>query len=510
MTVSKTSRIDRFLNAIEAAGNRLPDPVSLFLIFIGITLVLSALVSLAGLSVIHPVSGDIVVVNNLLTGDYLQRLLVNMPATFAGFPPLGTVLVAMLGIGVAEKSGWISALLRQFVAGLHSRALAPAMVFAGIMSSLAADAGYVVLIPLGALVFANAGRHPIAGLCATFAGVSAGFSANLVLTSLDPLLAGITQSAAQILDTGYQVNAAANYFLMIGMVPVLTLAGAWVTERIIEPRLGDWSDAPANSGESGLSAIEQKALKRANWTAVAALLLIALMVIPETGVLRGTEGQLNPFYQSLVSLMLLVFFVPGLVYGATVGSIKSDRDAVSMTADSMSDMGLYIVLAFVAAHFIALFSWSNLGIIMAISGAQFLGGINFGGPLLILVFILLVGLINLFVGSASAKWALLGPVFVPMLMLLGYSPELSQAAYRVGDSFSNIITPLMPYFPLILVYGRKYQPNFGVGNLIALMLPYSVALGIASTLLLVIWMLIGMPLGPDAGLHYSLAPQGTP
>ncbi len=509
MTQSKPGAVDRFLNAIETAGNKLPDPVSLFLIFIAITLLLSLVLSLLGLAVTHPVSSETVSVNNLLTAQYIQRLLVEMPQTFAGFPPLGTVLVAMLGIGVAEKSGWISALLRQFVAGLHSRALAPAMVFAGIMSSLAADAGYVVLIPLGALVFANAGRHPIAGLCATFAGVSAGFSANLVLTSLDPLLAGITQSAANILDSGYQVNAAANYFLMIGMVPVLTMAGALVTERVIEPRLGSWA-SDQREADSGLSDVERKALRIANWTALGALVLIALMAVPENGILRGVDGDLNPFYGSLVSLMLLVFLVPGIAYGVVAGSIKSDRDAVGMTADSMSDMGLYIVLAFVAAHFIALFSWSNLGIIMAISGAQFLGGINLGGPLLILIFILLVGLINLFVGSASAKWALLGPVFVPMLMLLGYSPELSQAAYRVGDSFSNIITPLMPYFPLILVYGRKYMPEFGVGNLIALMLPYSIALGIASTTLLVIWMLIGMPLGPEAGLYFEMPASAVP
>lgn len=495
----------RWIDAIERAGNRLPDPVTLFLWLIAFTLILSAILAWAGVGAAHPASGDQILVRNLFSAEILRRFLVEMPQTFAGFPPLGTVLTAMLGIGVAEKSGLISAALRQSVSRLPRSALSVAVVFVGILSSLAADAGYVVLIPLGALVFYNAGRHPLAGLAATFAGVSAGYSANLVLTSLDPLLAGFTQSSAQLLDPAYQVGPAANYYLMVALVPVISIAGALVTDRFIEPRLGPWTGTKVVDGRPpDLSVDEKRGLWWAGATVLLFAMLIAALVIPEQGVLRDDQGTISPFLNSLVALMLLVFLIPGLVFGVVTGGIRSDREAVQMTADSMSDMGLYIVLAFVAAHFLAFFSWSNLGIVTAIGGAGFLQSLNFSGVPLIVSFILVAALINIFIGSASAKWALLAPVFVPMLMLMGYSPELTQAAYRIGDSFTNVLTPLLPYFPLILIFGRRYVPDFGVGNLIALMVPYSIFIGLVSISTLVIWMLLGLPLGPGAPLTASL------
>lgn len=495
--------INRCLGAVERWGNKLPDPVSLFLMLIGFTMVLSAIISLAGWGVIHPGSGAQIEAVNLLSGETIRRILTEMSTIFAGFPPLGLVLTVMLGIGVAEKSGLVACALRRLLANVPKSLLSAAVVFAGIMSSLAADAGYVVLIPLGALLFANAGRHPLAGLAATFAGVSAGFSSNLVLTSLDPLLAGFTQSAAQLLDSGYEVNAAANYYLMIALVPLLTAGGAFLTDYFVEPRLPAYGENEA-SAKQGIDAVEKRGLRLAGLSVLILVAIVAVMVVPENGILRDEEGGMSTFYRSLIALMFFLFLIPGLVFGVSTGTIRSDKDAVAMTGESMSDMGMYIVLAFVAAHFIALFSWSNLGIMLAISGANLMELLGFTGIPLILVFILIVASINLFVGSASAKWAVLGPVFVPMLMLLGYSPEMAQAAYRIGDSTTNILTPLLPYFPLILVFCRRYQQNYGIGNLVALMLPYSVVFGLLMSLVLVIWMALGLPLGPGSEIGFTL------
>jgi aminobenzoyl-glutamate transport protein len=415
----------------------------------------------------------------------------------------------MIGIGVADKTGLIAAALKAFVTSVPSSLLTASLIFAGLMSSLAVDAGYVVVIPLGAVLFHGVGRHPLAGLAAAFAGVSGGFSSNLLLTSLDPLLASFTEPAAHLIDPAYFVPVTANYYLMIALVPVYILVGTFVTDRILEPRLGKYSpgegiDLSDDTSSEPLSAAERKGLR---WAGIALLITVALsslLVIPEGAPLRGPAGELDPFYRSIVALMLFFFFIPGLVYGLVTKQIKNDKEVVKMTADTMSDMGLYIVLAFVAAHFIALFAWSNLGSIVAISGAAGLQAIGFTGLPLIVAFVLVSSMVNIFVGSASAKWAIMAPIFVPMLMLTGYSPELVQAAYRIGDSFTNILTPLLPYFPLVIIFAQKYVRDIGIGTLISVMLPYSIGFGIFSTLLLVVWILAGLPLGPDAPMYYDI------
>ncbi|MEO0558809.1 MAG: AbgT family transporter [Bacteroidota bacterium] len=505
----KRSLFDRFLDGVERAGNRLPDPVTLFLIFIGMVMVASAIAAALGASAVHPGTGERIQALNLFSGDLIQRLLVELPETFAAFPPLGLVLAVMLGIGVADKTGLIAAALKAFMSSIPNTLLTAALIFAGIMSSLAVDAGYVVVIPLGAVLFAGAGRHPLAGLAAAFAGVSAGFSSNLLLTGLDPLLAGFTTPAAQLIDASYEVAATANYYLMIALVPVFIIVGTWITERLVEPRLGEWSPSDGEDETSASSAdtealtdTERRGLRWAGIVLLVTLVGIALLVVPSGAPLRGPEGELAPFYSSIVALMLIAFLLPGLAYGIVTGSIKRDRDAVKMTADAMSDLGLYIVLAFVAAHFIALFNWSNLGTIVAISGAKGLEAIGFTGIPLLVAFVLVSATVNLLVGSASAKWAILAPIFVPMLMLLGFSPELTQGAYRLGDAFTNIITPLMPYFPLVIVFGQKYQKDLGIGTLIGAMLPYSIGFGLVSIALLIAWVLFGLPLGPGAPLEY--------
>jgi aminobenzoyl-glutamate transport protein len=510
-TRQTSSFTDRALIRVERVGNALPDPVTLFVIFIGMVMVASAIAAATGVSVTHPGTGEQITADNLFSGDNIQRLLVEMPRTFALFPPLGLVLVVMLGIGVADKTGLISAALSAFVKSVPRQLLTAAIVFAGIMSSLAVDAGYVVVIPLGAVLFYGVGRHPLAGLAAAFAGVSAGFSANLSLTSLDPLLAGFTTPAAQMIDPAYIVDVPANYYIMIALVPVFVIIGWAVTEYIVEPYLGKFKpddDVVIDQGEE-LSKTESKGLKIAGLVMLLMLVGTALLVVPENAPLRGPDGELAPFYSSIVALMFIVFLVPGIAYGIVTGSIKSDRDVAKMTAESMADLGIYIVLAFVAAHFVAMFTWSNLGPIVAVSGADLLQAIGFTGIPLIVGFVFVSGLINIFVGSASAKWAIMAPVFVPMLMVLGYSPETTQAAYRIGDAFTNVLTPLLPYFPLVIVFAQKYDKKAGIGSIISVMLPYSIAFGIISTTVLVIWILFGWPLGPDAPLHYVM-PQGAP
>lgn len=507
------------LDRVERVGNRLPDPLSLFAILILLTVLVSAVAAGAGVRAVHPGTQAEISAVNLLEASQIRRIFTEMPQTFAAFPPLGMVLVIMLGIGVAERSGLIAAALKGFVQAMPRGLLSATVVFAGMMSSLAVDAGYVVLIPLGAVVFHSVGRHPIVGLAAAFAGVSGGFSANLLVTSLDPLLAGFTEPAARFVDPAYEVLPTANYWLMVALVPTFTLLGAYVTDRILEPRMGPWDPSQASAdfvdtdgdrAGSELTPTERWGLRRAGLSVLLLAGAVAAMVVPQGAPLRAPDSadlellvqRIAPFLQSMVAIMTIAFFVPGLVYGMTTGSVRSDRDVARMTAESMSSMGVYIVLAFAAAHLVAFFGWSNLGLITAIGGASFLQSIGFTGIPLLVGFVVVSATINLFIGSASAKWAIMAPVFVPMFMFMGYSPELTQAAYRIGDSVTNILTPLLPYFPLVIVFAQRYQRNMGIGTLVAAMLPYSVAFGIGGVLLLILWMLLGLPLGPGSPMEY--------
>jgi aminobenzoyl-glutamate transport protein len=494
----------RALNSVERAGNKLPQPVTLFLILIGIVLVASWLAAAMAVSATHPGTQQEITAINLLSGEQLQRIFTSMTRVFTDFPPLGMVLVVMLGIGVAERTGLIAVGLRAFVSWMPPWLMTIAIVTAGQLSSIAADAGYVVLIPLGAAIFRGMGRHPLAGLAAAFAGVSGGFGANIIITALDPLLAGFTESAARILDPQYVVDPTANWWIMAALVPVTSVAGWFVTERIVEPRLGRYvPEGEVVEEKSEVTSVEKKGLAAAMLSAFAFLAFIGYMAIPGDGILRGEDGGIRPLLDSIVPLMMIVFFIPGVVYGLVTGTIRSDKDAAKMTSDSMASMGGYIVLAFVAAQFVAFFNWSNLGIITAIAGANGLRAIHFEGIPLIIAFIFVASIINLVIGSASAKWAVMAPIFVPMLMLMGYSPELTQAAYRIGDSYTNILTPLLPYFPLIITFAQKYVKSTGIGTIIALMLPYSIAILLVRIPILVVWMLAGLPLGPGAPMLYT-------
>ena len=491
------------LNRIEHIGNRLPDPASLFVLLIVCVLLSSWWAATAKLTAIHPQTGAQVTANNLFSAATLRWLLTDMPTTFASFPPLGMVLVIMLGIGVADKSGLIAALLKSVLNKIPPWLLSAGLVFTGIMSSLAADAGYVVLIPLGGALFYAAGRPPLAGIAATFAGVSAGFSANLLLTAVDAVLAGLTQAAAHIVEPDYVVPITVNYYLMAILTPILTIVGAWLTDYIVEPRLRAANhdtavtvDIAADSQTAAIDSVQKRGLFAALCVTVVVVLLVLYWVLPSDGVLRSAAGDLQPFYQSLIALICVLFFTAGTVYGVVTRRIHNDRDVVNMAADSMADMGHYLVLSFLAAHFIALFKASQLGLILAVQGAEILQSVGHNGVLLMLGLVLVAALINLLVGSASAKWAILAPVFVPLLMLLGYAPGWAQAAYRIGDSVTNVLTPFMPYFPLVIVFVKKYQPTAGIGTLVAMMLPYSLGFAAAATGVLLIFLVFGMPLGP--------------
>lgn len=496
----KPSWLGKALTLIESVGNKLPDPLTIFFLLSLMVIVVSAIASAFHLSVIHPATNKTIVTVSLLTPESIRRIFTSAVTNFTDFPPLGAVLVAMLGVGVAEYTGLISALLRKIVLIAPSKFICPVVVFAGTMANIAADAGYVVLIPLGAIIFRAFGRHPLAGLAAAFAGVSGGFSANLLISSLDPLLAGLTQSAVQLINPDYLVNATANYYFMAVSTFLITIIGWFVTEKVVEPRLGNYS-GQVDLEMQQLSLAEHKGLRWAGYSLLAFTAFLLVMVLPPQGMLRHPETLTiipSPFLDSIVFIIALAFLIPGIFYGQVVGTIKNDQDIAKALSNSMSAMGHYIVLAFIAAQFIAYFSWSNLGIIISIKGAELLKSTGITGIPLLILFILVSMLINLFVGSASAKWAIMAPVFVPMFMLMGYSPELTQAAYRIGDSTTNIVTPLMPYFPLVVAFGQKYEKNLGIGTLIAMMLPYAIAFLVGWSLLLMIWFICGLPLGPGA------------
>jgi aminobenzoyl-glutamate transport protein len=493
--------ISRLLDRVERLGNKLPHPFNLFLLFSLAALVLSWLAHLSGFTVTHPATGKPLTAVNLLDRQGIQNIVTKAVSNFTGFAPLGTVLVAMIGVGVAERSGLFSAALKGFVRVVPSWLITAALVFAGVNASLTVDAGYVILVPLGAVIFAQSGRHPIAGLAAAFAGVSGGFSANLFLTPLDPLLAGLTQEAARLYDKSYVVPPTANYYFMVGSTFLLTLIGAAVTNWIVEPRLGR-RRTQHNSGKDALRSAERRGLLAAGSTLALEIGLLLLLILPEDGLLRDQKGTLEPFFQGMVVLMSVGFLLPAIAYGWVARTIQNNRDVGRMIDETLGTMGSYIALAFAASQFVAYFGWSNLGLMLAVSGADLLRSSGLSGIPLVLLFVFVCAAIDLLVASASAKWAVVGPVFVPMLMIMGFSPELTQAAYRVGDSFTNIITPLMPYMPLIIAFAQKYEPQIGLGTVITLMLPYSIAFALSWILLLAVWLMLGIPLGPASGVVY--------
>jgi aminobenzoyl-glutamate transport protein len=500
--------LGKALNWTERFGNALPHPATLFALFALAALLLSALGHYLQWEVVHPGTKEIVRPVNLLSHDGIHRILLEMVENFTGFAPLGIVLVAMLGIGIAEQSGLVHAIIRLLVLNSPKHLLTFVLVFTGVVSNVASDVGYVLLIPMAGVIFLAVGRHPIAGMAAAFAGVSGGFSANLVLGTVDPLLAGLSTEAAQILDPDYIVNPTANYYFMVASTFIVAIAGTLVTEKIVEPRLGKYTGevSEEETKVERLSKKEKKGLLMATLTFLGIFILTLIGLIPENGFFRGEDGGFlsSPLIEGVVAMLLITAGGMGIAYGFATGTFKSDADVMNGMSKSMKTLSTYLVLVFFAAQFVAYFKWSNLGIILAVKGANLLMSADIGLIPLMILFILLSATINMLMGSASAKWAILAPIFIPMFMIMGYSPELSQVVYRIGDSVTNVISPMMSFFALIIAFVQKYDPKAGIGTIIAAMLPYSVVFLLFWILLLVVWLLLGIPLGPGAGIHYNL------
>ena len=509
-TEPRPSLVNRLLGGVERIGNKLPDPAMLFLFSLFAVWALSALLAPLEFAELDPRTGEPIAVTNLLTGEALTAFLANMVTIFTSFAPLGVVLVAMLGVGVADEAGYFQTSIKLLLSRTAKGLLTPMVVFVGLLSHSAIDAGYVLVIPLGGIIFQAAGRHPVAGIAAAFAGVSGGFSANPLPSALDPLLQGFTQPAAQLIDPSVLVNPLCNYFFTALSSLLIVGLGWYVTDRVVEPRLNRETppdaDAERVEGMDTITRRERRAFWAATGVLVLGLVVLALTLLPADSPFRDPEGSLNsfraPIMQSIVPLIFLLFLIPGVVYGYLAGAFRSSKDMVAAMTRAMEGMAYYIVMAFFCALFVHAFGASNVGALLAVKGANLLKALAFPAGVTIVGIVFLTAFVNLFVGSASAKWALLAPIFVPMLMQVGIAPELTQAAYRVGDSSSNIITPLMPYFPLVVVYCQRYVKRTGIGTLTSIMLPYSAVFIVSWTAFLLAYWALGIPLGLGASYAY--------
>lgn len=505
----KKGLLGRALDFIEWAGNKLPDPAILFLALLFIVWVFSAVLSPFDFGEIDPRNDQELRVVNLLTGERLAMFLTSMVSVFMNFAPLGVVLVAMLGIGAAEHSGYINVGLKKLLGFTPRYLLTPMLILVAIVSHTAADAGYVLVIPLGGVIFYAAGRHPLAGIAAAFAGVSGGFSANFIPSGIDPLLQSFTQEAAQLVDPNIMLNPLNNWLFTSLSSILIVLVGWYVTDKIVEPRLKNVELDPNDEELPKMETVTKKE-SRAFWFATAAMVgflgVLFVWAFPSDSPLRDPDGNLTtfaaPLMRSIVPIIFLVTVVPGVVYGYLSGTFTSSKDLIQTMSKAMQSMGYYIVMAFFCALFIDAFGQSNIGILIALKGANFLEALQLPGQATIVGIIFLSAFVNLLVGSASAKWALIAPIFVPMLMQLGISPDLTQAAYRVGDSVSNIITPLLPYFPLIVVFCQRYVKTTGIGTLVSMMLPYSIIFLISWTIFLLAYWALGIPLGLQSSFTY--------
>ncbi len=495
----------RILDTIERVGNKLPHPYILFLWLCLILAVVSAVCAAAGVTVVNPSTGEDVVAQSLLSKNGLVWLLQNMLANFQGFSPLGLVLAMQIAIGFAERSGLLTTAMRKAILGVPLWALTGTVLFLGINGSIASEASIIVVPALAAAAFETVGMHPIAGLLAGYAATNAGFTACLLVAGTDVLLAGVTETTAQLIDPTIKVAATGNWYFMIASVFLLTFVGVFVNKKFIVPRLGTYQPqyaAAAGEDEQTVDENQKKGLRAAGIFSLIFIAAFALMVIPKNGILRGEDGSIlnGPFITGLVPILIIYFILAGVVYGVKAGTVKKSSDVPEMMAKGLEGMTGYIVLVFVIAQFISMFSYTNLGMIIAVKAADALKLAGFTGIPLMLFFILLCCLVNLFMTSGSAKWYIFAPILVPMMMMLGYSPEFAQLIYRIGDSTTNAITPIYPYIPIAIGMAKKYDKNFGMGSLISMMLPYSIAFLVVWIVQLIAWVVFDLPIGPGAGI----------
>lgn len=528
--IKKMSFFEKFLNFIEVTGNKLPHPVAMFFGFFVITIIFSTILSYSGVSVnykeISGATGQVIekttYVQNLLTRSGIRGIFGSTVKNFTGHAALGSIVVVMLGVGLAEGTGLLNSIIKKIVISTPKQLVSAIVVFAGVMSNIASDAGYVVLIPLGAVIFLSFGRHPLAGIAAAFAGVSGGFSANLLIGTTDPLLGGITTVAAQIVLPGYSVTPTANFFFMFASTFFITAVGAWITDKVVEPRLGNYTGPKVDiSANDQISPEEKRGLRAAGLATIGFIIIVLLMVIPENAIFRLTPGEitkfiadnnrepgtmeiLKPFFSdSIVFILMLAFFIPGLAYGVAAKTVKSHKDVIKSMTKAMASCGQVLVIIFVSAQFVYVFSRSNIGIVIAVKLANVLKDLGISGIWAAVGLIFLTAFVNLFIGGASSKWLMLSPVFIPMFVELGLTPEYTQLAYRIGDSTTNIISPLMSYFPIIVGFASKYEEkegSMGIGTIIAMMLPYSLVFLIGWSLMFIAWTYLGLPIGPGVSM----------
>lgn len=500
MEIKAKKSTNRFFSKVERIGNSLPHPIYIFIILSIIIMIISAIFSGKVISVNN--SGEPLVIKNLLNRTGIIWILKNSVKNFINFPPLGMVLVTMLGIGLAEETNFLKTLLKLCIIKAPMKLVTAIVIFSGIMGNVAGSAVFIIIPPLAAIIFKSLGKHPIAGLAAGFIGVSGGLSANLLITPTDVINAGITDLSAKIIDPNYSVNPSANWYFMIVSTFLLTLVGTIILDKFIEPRLGKFEDYHADDNIMNITTSEKKALKIAGGVTLIYIFLLLITIVPTNGILRGENGSLvpSPFLDSMIPILTLLFFIPAFTYGKITKQIKNKNDLIKLLSKSLGGLSSFVLLCFFAAQFVSFFSYTNLGIWISITGANYLKSINLFGLPVIIMFILFCTFTNFFIGSLSAKWTILAPIFVPMFMEMGLSPAFTQAAFRIADSVTNPISPLEPFIPFIIITMQKYNRNYGLGTIISIMFPLSIGFLISWTTLLIIWYLFNFPLGPQAGI----------
>ncbi len=490
------------LRWVEKIGNKLPHPFWLFVWISGLIVVISAVTAFFGVQATQPGTGEIVNAKNLISSDGLRWFVQNLVTNFAHFAPLGLVLVMLMGVSIAERSGLLTIIMRKITYATPQKVIFPVIFMIAAIGNIGSDAGIVIVPPIAAIIFMQLGYHPIAGLVAGYAGATAGFTANIVIAGTDVLLAGISTQITQTLTPAMEVSATANWYFMIASTFMLGLGGAFIVRRFTIPRTAHFAgmDKVADFAEQdkALTPAEKKGLKKAGISALIYLFFIALLVVPPGAPLRNPEtGGIvpSPFLRGLVPILFFLFAIPGYFYGKATGAIKKKDDVIKLMEEGMKSLAGYIVLMLVVAQFVNIFSWSNLDSILAIQGANFLEATGLTGPLLFVLFIILIAVLNIFLGSGSAKWAIFAPIFIPMLAQLDYNPAFVQLMYRMGDSITNSISPLYVYFPLLIGWIHQYDKRLKIGTIISLLVPYAIILLIMWLVLLFIWVALNLPIG---------------
>lgn len=486
---------------IETIGNKIPNPLYLFMIFCLIIAVISAIMSGSGLNITHPVSHETVPIRNLISGEGLVYILQSTVTNFINFKPLGLVLCMMIAVGLVQEVKLADVAIKTLLLNAPRRFVTASIFLVGIVGNLASDAAFVLVPPLAGIIFAATKRNPVVGICAGFVAVAAGFTANIFIAGTDVLLSGVTNEASATIN-GAEITPAANWYFMLLSVPFLTIMGTWITEKLIEPRFPVEEDFGAKaSDESQKYAVSDRDRRALKYTGLFALLFIALLVItiyPENSPLRGPSGGLvpSPFLSGMIPIIMTFFISCSIVFGVLAGTIQSFDDLPRLMTNALKNVGGYIVLVFFIAQFIGWFNWTNLSLWLAVSGADFLSSVELPSIVMLGALIILSGLVNLVVFSGSAQWAMMAPIFVPLLMLLGIEPDAIQMAYRIGDSTTNVISPTNPYLPMVLALIAQYNSRVKFGTFLSIMFPYSIILVTTWGALFLGYYALGFPLGP--------------